>query len=525
MTTNLVEVFAEQCRLRPQASAIVESCNGRNRVSRFADLHERSGRVAAWLRIAGVRAGDPVLIFHPMSAELYVVLLGVFRLGAVAMFLDPSAGREHVERCCALQPPQALIASPRAHLLRLVSRALRSIPCKIVIGPWLPGAMPLSRADICEPLTACESCEADTPALLTFTSGSTGRPKAAVRTHGFLLTQHRLLARHLGLTAGEVDLTTLPIFLLANLASGVTSVIPDADLRRPGGVEPGPVLEQIRHCAVTRSTASPAFFERLLAGGGETGALGGLRKLYTGGAPVFPRLLHRLQKAAPEAQVEAVYGSTEAEPIAHIRTREITEGDRTAMLQGRGLLAGAPIAEIRLAVMRDQWGTPLNRLSDAEFASLVQPVDATGEIVVTGDHVLKGYLHGQGDEETKFKVEGTVWHRTGDAGLLDASGRLWLLGRCGAKIADERGVLYPFSVECAAQEQPGVRRAALAAVEGKRVLAVEPEGQLTADTKRSMHDTLGWAHLAEIRAFPTLPVDARHNAKIDYVALRRMLAD
>jgi hypothetical protein len=102
---------------------------------------------------------------------------------------------------------------------------------------------------------------------------------------------------------------------------------------------------------------------------------------------------------------------------------------------------------------------------------------------------------------------------------------LWLLGRCGAKIIDEKGVLYPFSVECVAQEQPGVRRAALVAIGGQRILAVEPETPLADDTKRSLLNTLAWAQLREIRTFPSLPVDPRHNAKIDYPALRRMLAD
>ncbi|MFO1448420.1 MAG: AMP-binding protein [Opitutaceae bacterium] len=47
---------------------------------------------------------------------------------------------------------------------------------------------------------------------------------------------------------------------------------------------------------------------------------------------------------------------------------------------------------------------------------------AIGEIVVAGDHVLKGYLGGHGDAETKFKVGDETWHRTGDAGSLDAAG-------------------------------------------------------------------------------------------------------
>lgn len=58
-----------------------------------------------------------------------------------------------------------------------------------------------------------------------------------------------------------------------------------------------------------------------------------------------------------------------------------------------------------------------------------------GEIVVTGQHVLKGYLDGRGDDETKFRVEEEIWHRTGDSGYLDEQGRLWLwnlseLGSC-----------------------------------------------------------------------------------------------
>lgn len=521
---NLVTVLAQQIEKRPQAPAIIETRRGVDVVTTFAQLDERSRRVAGLLREAGLSAGDPVLIFHPMAAELYVVLLGVFRLGAVAMFLDPSAGREHIERCCELQPPRALIASPKAHLLRMTTGAVRRIPRKFVIGSWLPGAVSLRRAENVSPLENCEPCGMESAALLTFTSGSTGQPKAAVRTHGFLLTQHRVLERHLKLAPGEVDLTTLPIFLLANLASGVTSVIPDADLRRPGFIEPNPVLHQMRRLQVMRTAGSPAFFERLLTGTDAAGAFGGMRKIYTGGAPVFPKLLRRLQGAAPQAEVEAVYGSTEAEPIAHIAATEWSADDHAAMLAGQGLLAGAPIPEIQITVLRDRWGKSLGALSDAEFAQWREAPGKTGEIVVAGGHVLKGYLQGRGDAETKFRVGDTVWHRTGDAGRFDACGRLWLLGRCAAKIEDRYGCLYPFAVECVAQEQPGIRRAALVADGGRRVLAIEPEGELSADALQSLQEQLAWAQLAEVRFFAALPVDARHNAKIDYPALRQLLA-
>lgn len=522
---NLLGIFAQQVQARPQATAIIESRTGVDSLITFAELDTRARKFAALLRQQGIQPGDPVLIFHPVSIALYTILLGVFRLGAVAMFLHPSAGRAHVDRCCELQPPRALVASPKAHWLRLVSGALRRIPRKFVCGPWLPGAVPMAQADGLDPMRGCEPCATDTPALLTFTSGSTGLPKAAVRSHGFLLAQHRVLETQIQLAAGELDLTTLPVFLLANLASGLTSVIPDADLRAPGSIRPGPVLDQIKRRRVTRVAASPAFFERLLAADPvHQEALRGLRKIYTGGAPVFPRLLERLANAAPDAQVEAVYGSTEAEPIAHLNTRELRLEDREAMRHGNGLLAGNVIPEIQLRILRDQWGTPLKSLTPSEFKALQLPSGQAGEIVVTGDHVLKGYLHGRGNEETKFSVDGVIWHRTGDAGKRDATDRLWLLGRCSAQVQDSHGQLYPFAVECVATEHAGIRRSAFVSHEGRRLLAVETRDGAEHANLEILRKEIAWASVDQVLCLDRIPVDKRHNAKIDYPELRRVLA-
>jgi acyl-CoA synthetase (AMP-forming)/AMP-acid ligase II len=251
--------------------------------------------------------------------------------------------------------------------------------------------------------------------------------------------------------------------------------------------------------------------------------LPGLQKIFTGGAPVFPRLLAHLQQVAPEAEVVAVYGSTEAEPMAKMAYHQLQAAELQAMHNGQGLLAGWPVEAIQLRVIRDQWGTPLGPYSQAQFAGLACPAREAGEIVVTGEHVLKAYLHGQGETETKFKVEETVWHRTGDAGYLDEQGRLWLLGRCAARIVDEHGVLYPFAVECAVSTFPEVRRSAVVQHNHQRILAVELQPEAGQDLHH-LKEALAWAHLDEIRRYPHLPVDKRHNAKTDYPALARLLA-
>jgi acyl-CoA synthetase (AMP-forming)/AMP-acid ligase II len=518
---NIAEILQAQALERPNAIAIIDTYRKRERHHTYATLAQDAARTAALLHANGVAKGDRVLVFQPMSYELYVALMAIFQLGAVAMFLDPSTGRNHIDQCCDIGHPKVLIASLRAQLLRLLSAKLRRIPLKFVIGGYAPGAVSLRRAHDQVPFGEIVSCARDDPALLTFTSGSTGCPKAALRSQAFLMAQHRALEHALNLRAGEVDLTTLPIFLLANLASGLTSVIPNADLRYPGRIDAAPVVAQIDHFNVTRSAGSPAFYQRLVEYC-ETHrrGLAGLRRVDTGGAPVFPRLLQRLQRIAPQAEVVIVYGSTEAEPIAHMTLWEIGEAELNRMRSGCGLVTGAPVSEVRLRILHDRFGKPIGSYNQDDFDKESLPIGETGEVVLTGDHVLKGYLHGESDRETKFEVNGERWHRTGDAGYFDKEGRLWLVGRCNARIEDDKGVIYPFSVECAAHFFTGVRRSAMAASRGQRILLLEVESQ---PDLTGLKTQLSWAELDEVRVVKKIPVDKRHNAKVDYTKLQELL--
>jgi acyl-CoA synthetase (AMP-forming)/AMP-acid ligase II len=456
-----------------------------------------------------------------MGIDLYIALAGMLRAGLVATFVDPSNGRDFIERACARLAPSALFASPRALMLGLVSPALRAIPMKFSSAGMI-GVRRLATSG-----ASLEVVERDPPdpALVTFTSGSTGAPKAAVRSHGALLAQLDALSSSLDLGEGGVDVETMPIVLLANLAAGVTSVIPGVDLTHPGTVNGARIESDIRRHRATSIVSSPALLERLLVQCAASGRqLTNLRKVFAGGAPVFPSLLDRAARVVPSARVCAVYGSTEAEPIAELDRVEITQADRDAMRSGAGLLAGRPVGAIELRILPNRWGTALPAMSREAFEQMCLPPGDTGEIVVSGPHVLTGYLGGIGDDETKFRVDDAVWHRTGDLGSLEKDGRLWLLGRCAARIEDERGVLYPFAVECAASDAPGVARCALAAVDGQRTLFVEPEQGEPPDSA-ALQERLAWAQLDEIAFIPKIPVDRRHNAKVDYGALERIIAD
>ncbi|HEX3134218.1 MAG TPA: AMP-binding protein, partial [Planctomycetota bacterium] len=496
---NLVELVLAQARARPQAPAIIAG----ERTLSFAELGECSARAAALFRQAGFVPGDAVLVFVPMGIDLYILLAGLWRVGLVALVVDPSAGRAHLARSVTRMSPKGFVGTTMAQFLRLSVRELRRIPRAWSTGfPWF--CRRWSALDHQQPDERVESLSDDHPALVTFTSGSTGGPKGAVRTHGFLRAQHAAVSRSLDHQVGAMDLSTLPIFALANLASGQSVLIPDADVRRPGAIDPAPVLAQIARYRPRSAVASPAFFERL-ADGCDTGAgsIASFQAIFTGGAPVFPQLLERLQRLAPQAQVVAVYGSTEAEPIAEIAYRDMDAADLAAQRGGKGLLAGPVVTGIDLAILPDYWGTPVSAMSAGELTGIRLPAGVPGEITVAGDHVLSGYLGGAGDAETKFRVDGRIWHRTGDAGYLDERGRLWLLGRCGARITDARGTLYPFAVETAARTVTGICRAALVGLDGQRILAFESS---STGAPAELSIALAWAQLDRFVSM-TIPLD------------------
>lgn len=521
--SNISAILRERAERQPDAAAIREVIKGQRRTTTFRELEAWTNCLSAELVRGGLAPGDVVLVLHPIRAELYAVILAVLRLGCAVMLLDPSAGISHINRCCTIRPPTGFIGIRKAHLLRVACSGLRAIPKKFVISGWAPAAKLLTMTEANAPVSIY-SCDDNHPALITFTSGGTGMPKAALRTHGFLIAQNRVLARTLELKEGETDLATLPVFILANIAAGVTTVIPDCDLRYPGQVNTDAVLKQIADERPQSTACSPAFIGRIAeAAIALQRPLQSFQRIYTGGAPVTPRLMRQIADAAPGANVIAVYGSTEAEPIAEISIRDISATDLAHTDAGGGLPAGMPVEEIDLRIIQDSWGTPLGKLSAHDFDAMTLGPERRGEIVVTGDHVLKSYLDGRGDEETKFEVDGQRWHRTGDAGYLDTGGRLWLLGRCQSVIRDSRGTLYPFAVEMIALTFDEIARAALVELDDRRILIIEPKPGKTTPSEELLRSRMPWAHLDAIRVVKKIPVDKRHNAKIDYPRLLAMI--
>src|SRR5436309_1978972 len=241
---NVLSVLHEVARRAPDRPALVMESGAIT----FGALRERISRAAAGFRRLGLSAGDRAIVMIPMSIDLYVAMLALLEIGAVAVFVDPWIGRRQIAAFAAFAEPRAWIGTPKSHLLRLLDARLRAIPITVTsgrrLGP-LPAPLSLSGlvgAALCgrpggqgahagAPLQgpSVHPVLPGDPALITFTTGSSGEPKGTNRTHGFLLAQRAALAAEFPAREGDAEMTMFPVFALNNLAAGVPSIVPAMD--------------------------------------------------------------------------------------------------------------------------------------------------------------------------------------------------------------------------------------------------------------------------------------------------------
>lgn len=532
---NVVSFLKSAAERLPDRMALISDGHSEYRALSFRRLWELVDRFSAGLKASGFLPGQRAAVMVPMSTELYVVLLGVLKAGGVAVFVDPWMGLRRSASLIADIGPSAYIGSPRSHLLRFMDAQLRRIPLSVTTGRSFarcPARMGLDQLLEHRGDGVIYAAAEDDTALVTFTSGSSGRPKGADRTHGFLAAQHRALCEAFPTSDEDVDMPMFPIFALSTLARGVTAVVPSMDFRRVAEVDPVVILRQMVEHGVTTSTASPTFFDRLAAGVASEDAPATLRRILTGGAPVTDGQLRTWRSAFPQVRVVVAYGSTEAEPIAHIEMEERLAAVSDVRPRTPGYCVGRPVPGIAARLIRITHGPVA--VADGDWSPLEAPAGGIGELVVSGEHVCTGY-YGAGQDEAENKIRdgsGLVWHRMGDTAYFDGEGRLWLVGRVHSTIQRGERMLHAQLVEQAARSvDERIKAAALVAV-GKTDRAVvvlriarrdRHSASAICDAVVSRLAHLGMEVDEVVSTSGALPTDPRHNAKIEYGILRRLI--
>ena len=495
----------------PEKTALIDEKKG-NKIT-FSEFDDKSDRIYSYLKEKKFRKRDKVVVFVPIGIEFYLILTAIFKMGLQAVFIDPYAGIEHINRCCEMISPEGIIGSGKTLLKGFFLKGIRKIGKKINYKKIIEESEKTKITNNIE----YEEIDENTPALISFTSGSTGFPKIIMRTHGFLLGQHNVLEKNLKFQEGTGVYSSFPIFLLSHMATGATVFIPDINWKKPAESNFRDIVFQIKKNRIENIILPPVIFQNITEVCEKEGIfLENVQTVYTGGAPVFPRLMEKIRKIFINAEINALYGASEAEPISRLNFKDITEDDIKSMKNGNGLLAGKIVEGLELKIEEIQEKKLDTNFAEENNNPEINP-EVRGEILVKGENVVNGYLNVQKNPDEK-------WHRTGDMGYINKKGQLVLLGRVKGRIQIEENIYYPFTVETAFSFCKNLKKSVLTSKDDKLYLFAErnPEfkGYLSEDNEiKELKEKFGIFKIIETE----IPMDKRHNSKTDYKKLEEIV--
>ncbi len=476
---SVVEILGSVAKANANKPAIVDKTSSIT----FGELELAIRKTARHLLEKGIRHGDRVLVLVPLSIDLYRVTLALNYIGAAAIFVEDWITFQQIGACCEAAKPKAVVTNWKGLIYSWLKPALRRIALKINLAGYANKAT----------LEVAPQLRPEDEAIVSFTSGTSGVPKMLVRDFQFLNHQFHTLREVKQSEVDEVELLTLPAFLFLNLAMGSTSVLADFNKLKPDRFDPQKIAQQIVKHKVNGICASPSFLLKLCNAGLDAPIKSTIKRITTGGAPVFPEDAAQMMEHFPNAKITVIYGSSEAEPIS--------VADGVALAKStvvNGLFAGQIRAETAVRIQQIVENQPI------------------GEILVTGPNVMLK------SEQNKVILDGKKWHRTGDSGYLAENGALYLTGPVSALVKSEGQLWSPFIFEGLAKNIEGVARATLVNVGSQLVGAVITK--LGADKNRVKSDLTKLAiPLEEVVFLDTFPNDQRHGGKIKYTELEQLI--
>lgn len=511
---TIIDKMEELKHRYPDRTALIDMKTGEEIT--FAEFDRKSDAVCGYFSENGFEKGDRIVVFIPIGIDFYVILMAIFKMGMQAVFIDPYAGIKHIDRCCGMISPDSIIGSGEVlfwgNFLSGIRRIGRKINYKKIFKEILNEK---NGQDIKKNTEKSGSgnikkakAERETPALISFTSGSTGFPKIIMRTHGFLMGQHNVLEKNIKFNENTKVFSSFPIFLLSHMATGTTTAIPDMNFKSPARTKAASIIAQIEERNVENILLPPSVLENVAEYSRKNNIrLKCVQKIFTGGAPVFPKLMKNLKEVFPDSKVRALYGASEAEPISVLNFEDVTELDIQEMKDGAGLLVGKKVNEIDLKIAKIESGR-----GKTEAEGTVK-----GEILVKGENVLKSYLNMENEPDKE-------WHDTGDMGYINENGKLVLLGRVKGRIMLRNKVYYPFSIETAFSFCEIVKKSAIVSKNEKLYIIIEKkEGFKEKVSENAEIKRLCEKFEIDRAVEGKVPVDKRHNSKTDYKKLEKII--
>ena len=526
MSKNIAYSLSKVAERKKESVGIIEAKNGRTLT--FGELEQKSDQYAWHLSTHGVKAGDRVMLMVKPSAEFICITFALFKLGAPVILIDPGMGYKNLLTCISGVVPKVFIGIPQAHIFMSLFRGtFATVKQKFcvgnsngIIGPDLRKTIdPENNAKypICVP-------EKNDLAAIIFTTGSTGPPKGVRYEHSIFAAQLEHIKSYYTISDNDVDQPAFPLFALFSAAIGACSIIPDMDATKPAKVNPDAFIQSILKYNVTYSFGSPALWNVVSNYCiKENIKLRSLRKILMAGAPVSGELIEQVYRIIPDdSEIHIPYGATESLPIVSIEGSEVVRETWSMTKKGMGTCVGRPLPGIEIGIISITEGV-INHITQ----EMLLDSGEIGEIIVSGNVITQSYDNNRKETElAKIYHEGKLFHRMGDTGYLDTSGRLWFCGRKSHRVQTDNGVKYTIPCEAIINQHPDVFRSALVGItaKGKKkmpVMVIELNKSCKKNKNVLRKEIMDIAHQSQLTRdigsylfHPDFPVDIRHNAKI-----------
>jgi amino acid adenylation domain-containing protein len=483
----LHQLLADSAARHPEREAVVFQ----DRSMRYAELDQRSGRLASALAGLGVTPGDRVGIHMNKSIDSLVFLFGILKAGAAYVpidYLAPPGRLEYIVNNCEIR---VLFTTPgRAKDLLPILGADSPLQTILLPGtaagpaPEIPGnrrvlwveELSPSRETAGKPIDLSDT----TPAYILHTSGSTGMPKGVGLSHLNALTFVNMASEYFGIGKEDrfachaplqFDLTVFDIFVAVQ--KGATIVLVPESL----SVFPVKLAQFIDDSGITvwNSVASVL---SLLAERGRIDRFRfeSLRTVIFSGDILPVKYLRMLRQYMPAARLFNVYGQTEANSSTCYEVLGIPGGDGWKIPIGKAF----PNFEV---------------FALGENGEIARRPGEIGELHVRSSSVAAGYWRDEGRTAEVFVTDPGSFlanrkvYRTGDLVTLDAEGNYVFLGRKDQQVKSRGYRVQLNEIETVLNNHPSIKEAVVvalpdellgnrivshvAAVEGRELTAME----------------------------------------------------